>query len=972
MKYNRYLALIIIFCMLLSGICYGDGTVASANSQSESPAGSGTVLSENYPGYSSYISHYKTAAHPDDAIAIPADSYSAADPSTKVLDNYAGFQGKSIETSEDGFAQWQVNVPDQGLYNIELTYYPVAGHGSQIERELQINGVTPFEEAGQLTFQRLFKDALNQSGFQKDSQGNEIRPEQVECPSWMTVFLTDSMCFYTQPLQFYFNKGINTIRLNSIQEPMVIGSIKLLQAQAVPTYKQVLAQSLSEGYKPADSSLTIQAENAAQKSDPVLYPTSDMTSPATEPTDGSKIVLNTIGGSGSWSLPGQFITWTFNVKESGLYKIAFRYRQDMVSGMFVNRSLKIDGQYPFAEAEDLKFNYSSDWQMYTVGGDKNPYLFKLDKGTHTITLSVVLGDLAGILKKAQDSLSSLDDDYRQIIMVTGTSPDVYRDYLLDQSLPKVMKDLYNQSKTLDNLSQALYKITGQRGANSAILQSFAYELNDMYNNPVTIPSRLATFDGNLGSLGTWINSAQSQPLELDYIAVYAPDKKLPKTNANFFATVLHEIDLYISSYFVDYSNIGNIYGKTKKTITVWTTTGRDQAQALKQMIDDTFVQKTGIGVNLQLVQPGVMLPAVSAGRGPDVALNVADTDPVNYATRKAVVDLSKLSGFDEVEKSFYDSALTPYRFDGGTYALPEQQLFLMMFYRKDILSSLNISIPKTWDDLYLAIAQLQKQNLNFAMPVSDITTPGVGFYTFSMLLYQHLGQLYKSNGVASDLDSEVAIQAFKQWCELYQDYNLPIKVDFANRFRTGEVPLLITDYSFYNMISVFAPELKNKWGFAPVPGILQPDDTINNSVPGFGTGCMILSNSKNIDASWQFIKWWTGEDAQTTFGREMKSILGAAGMYPTANKAAAQSMSWSAADFKLLQSQWVSVKGIPQVPGGYYTPRNLDNAFRQVVIYGKDYRDTLLDYVQTMNDEITSKRKEFGLNTSKGSGGQDD
>ncbi|MBW7460357.1 hypothetical protein K0U00_40470, partial [Paenibacillus sepulcri] len=70
---------------------------------------------------------------------------------------------------------------------------------------------------------------------------------------------------------------------------------------------------------------------------------------------------------------------------------------------------------------------------------------------------------------------------------------------------------------------------------------------------------------------------------------------------------------------------------------------------------------------------------------------------------------------------------------------------------------------------------------------------------------------------------------------------------------------------------------------------------------------------------------------------------------------------WPTRDFQKLKEQMQWVQGIPEVPGGYLTGRNIDNAFRRVVVQGDDPRETMENYVRTMNDEITLKRKEFNL-----------
>jgi len=93
----------------------------------------------------------------------------------------------------------------------------------------------------------------------------------------------------------------------------------------------------------------------------------------------------------------------------------------------------------------------------------------------------------------------------------------------------------------------------------------------------------------------------------------------------------------------------------------------------------------------------------------------------------------------------------------------------------------------------------------------------------------------------------------------------------------------------------------------------------------------------------------------------MEGILGAAARYPTANINALEKLPWPAHDLAVLQSQWNQTRGIPEVPGGYFTGRHLDNALRRVINTGSNPRDTLYEFTTIINNEIKSKRKEFDL-----------
>ena len=67
----------------------------------------------------------------------------------------------------------------------------------------------------------------------------------------------------------------------------------------------------------------------------------------------------------------------------------------------------------------------------------------------------------------------------------------------------------------------------------------------------------------------------------------------------------------------------------------------------------------------------------------------------------------------------------------------------------------------------------------------------------------------------------------------------------------------------------------------------------------------------------------------------------------------------------VLDEQWNYTKGIREIPGGYYTGRHIANAIRKVMNDKDDTRETIIDYSIKIDDEITKKRKEFGLPVSE-------
>ena len=57
------------------------------------------------------------------------------------------------------------------------------------------------------------------------------------------------------------------------------------------------------------------------------------------------------------------------------------------------------------------------------------------------------------------------------------------------------------------------------------------------------------------------------------------------------------------------------------------------------------------------------------------------------------------------------------------------------------------------------------------------------------------------------------MSVFKQYCEFYTDYRLDKETSVEERFRTGECPLIIADYTLYNNLQVSAPDILGLWDF---------------------------------------------------------------------------------------------------------------------------------------------------------------
>lgn len=871
-------------------------------------------------------------------------------------------------TGNEGSISYTFQVEESGLYNLSFDYYPLEGYGDTIERTLYLDGQIPYSEAKTILLQRQFAD----EGEKRYSvSGNEYRRSQAEIFEWFTSDAYSGYGFIDAPLKLYLEAGEHTITLESIAEPVAIGAVRLYVRDELPTYNQMLEECLAQGLTSGGGQTVYEAENAYRKSDSTLYAVEDRSSCVTTPYDSTLILLNCIGSS-NWKYTGQWIEWTVTVPQEGLYTLSFRVKQDYVSGASATRRLSVNGEVPFAEAENLTIPYDLSWQIFTPGNEEGAYQFHLLAGENTIRLEVVTGQLAPILIQVRDTVSDLTALYRRITAIVGAFPDSLRDYHLEESLPDMVSIMETAYGELNAANALLEEQSGNKGEQSAYIDQMLVLLETMLRDKNCIPEQMGTFSDRINGLSSWAASAAEVPVLIDKFTVTGQGNQVLEAEGNFLQQTWFAVDNFIASFKVDYYTVESmVEQETDREITLWlsSTSGRDQASILRDLVDKNFTSRTGIKVNIRLVNMGVLWQAVASDVGPDVAILQGQAQPLNYGVRGALLDLNQFEDVDEVLSQFDESAVVPFRLGDSVYGLPEQQVFMMMFVRSDILSELGIEPPQTWDELYKLIPTLQEYGMEVGLPQPTTVQSGSDSTAlnqmFTTLLLQNGLDVYDEENRLCVLDQLEAVNCFVEWSEFYTKYNFTKSYSNINRFRTGTMPIVLADYTFYNGLVVAAPEIAGAWEMIPIPGIAQEDGTINRDTSSSGSACMIFANTDEPDASWEFLKWWTSTETQVLYGRELETIQGASARWPTANLEAMEQLGWTSTASKALKEQWQYIHGIPEVPGGYYVGRTVSNAIKSTINMGESAREMILDAVEDINEEIISKRKEFGLEESE-------
>ena len=939
----------------------------SATGDGSSAATTGTD-SIRQTSYTNYVKKYTDAARPDKTVEVLGKDYDPASVTDAqiTVTTVDGENDVMQWANQEGSVSWTVNIPETGVYNIKMIYEALESNTNDVEFSLLIDGESPYATASRIT---LSKRWINESEIKQDSRQNDIRPGQISTPCWQETPLEDIDGLFNEPLEFYMEAGEHTITFESEKAEFAVKSFTFYQYEAPAAYT---APSDSDLTQAQGQKITLEGETAAYKSSRTLYPTADKSSYLTSSANGSsptKTRYNTIG-SGSWTQSTQTVTWEFNVDKAGYYKIGIRGRQDQMRGMYSNRRLYVNGEVPCLEANQIKFYYDTDWSITTPKSENGDDLyFYLQAGTNTISLEAVPGEIGEIMGNLDELVYNINSYYRQIRQITGPDPDEYNNYMIDTAIPSIVPDFKEYAKTLRDKKAEIEKLSGSGGTEAETLEKMAIVLDKCIKKPDLIPEMMSQIKDNITSVSSFVNQYREQPLEVDMIEVATSDQDFTSCDKSFFGSLGFGFKGFIGSFFEDYNALSD---EDESAMECWVMLGRDNAEALQQLISSEYNPTAKTKINLKLVQGGIV-EATFAGKGPDLALFMGGDFPIQLAARGVLTDLTTFSDFDEVKSRFADDATVLYQYNGGTYGLPCDQTFPMLFYRSDILSEYGIDPAtdlNTWDGLLNCLPTLQRNYLEVGLilpvmtstggttQVSAITEPG---NTFAMLLLLQGLNYYNEEQTKTTFDTQEAVNAFDTWTKFYTTYSFQQTYDAFTRFRTGDMPVVIQNYTFYNQLSVAAPEIKGCWGFQPVPGTVQEDGTINHAANSNGSGAIIFTKAADQEGAWDFIKWFTSTDAQVKYGNNIESILGTMGRYATANEEALQQLSWTTSEVNLLLDQLNSQVEIPIIPASYGVTRNVMNAFRAVVNDYDNARDTLFWYNKDINDEITRKLEDLGL-----------
>ena len=217
---KKLLSLALSFLMTASALVspvFADGESADTDTKTTLQEISETFKSISYE---EYVKRHEGAVRGNSSVTVKATDYLASETTAdvSVVSDYEGKSGQSLQIEDNGKVTWTVNIPKAGLYAVKLSYCSVTDKTNSIERVLYINGEVPFSEARYLLMKKTWKNNYTDGRFEKDANGNELRPTSYVQKEWKDYTFIDSNGYYANPFEFYFEEGENTLSLEDVRK----------------------------------------------------------------------------------------------------------------------------------------------------------------------------------------------------------------------------------------------------------------------------------------------------------------------------------------------------------------------------------------------------------------------------------------------------------------------------------------------------------------------------------------------------------------------------------------------------------------------------------------------------------------------------------------------------------------------------------------------------------------------------------
>jgi multiple sugar transport system substrate-binding protein len=309
-------------------------------------------------------------------------------------------------------------------------------------------------------------------------------------------------------------------------------------------------------------------------------------------------------------------------------------------------------------------------------------------------------------------------------------------------------------------------------------------------------------------------------------------------------------------------------GPATGTITIW---ARDAEKTFMSQLVDAYNQSHKAQAKLSIIPSAQFVQkfgtAAASGSAPDVAAIDLVFLPY-FASQGALQDITDLAN----ALPYHDSLSPAHRklatYQGKTYALPFTAEASVLYYNKDLFKKAGLDPsrpPTTTADILADAKKIRALGNGYYGFAFAGACGGCNIFEFTPHIWASGGDVLSSDGKKAMLDTPQVTDALQFYRDMYTAGVMPpaVKTDSGN----SQAPTFSSGKLGMTPLGAFAVSTfkaaKVNFGVTPLPG----KDGGTASFAG-GDEIAIPSGSNNKPAAQEFVKWATGEAAQTVLAKQ--------------------------------------------------------------------------------------------------------
>lgn len=254
--------------------------------------------------------------------------------------------------------------------------------------------------------------------------------------------------------------------------------------------------------------------------------------------------------------------------------------------------------------------------------------------------------------------------------------------------------------------------------------------------------------------------------------------------------------------------------------------------------------------------------AIAAGNAPDLLFAIPDFAPI----LKDLGALQSVEGFVkelDAKHHFVPSALAPYSYDGGVWAVPMYNMAMSLWYRKSVFEAAGLKPPKTWSEWKAAAEALSTDGrYGMGLPANKQLYTDQTVYDF--MVNAGAADIYNADG-SLRFDNPETVKAYAFYRDLYQ-----FSAADAPSWTWGEAEACFASGGCgmvlqFTVISTYDSQAEGEaadLGVAPIP---HADDRKESGTIAYSNAVMLLSKDEaRRKAAETFVAWMLEPE---TYGR---------------------------------------------------------------------------------------------------------